>query len=424
MASTNSVRPGNMASEADIIGAHGGLASLASLSRVIPAKLFMALEGIATLAERMFLNDLPAAHPLSHLRIVLTNSDFLTATAHWVEEDSVIVILPLGLAARVRVAYRLLIKYWDAPVFYYFQKSPLDNDPAEAAYIPVRVRPLLIDYAESQVFWTELERLDSSIPDRSEEASDVEAMTYMAVLYNLFHELAHVFYRHYDLLRLTGAEKSEFGGLTLRRGMEIQADVWAARSVIDYILGEARSLGLRDDEKEAHCGRAFTRLSFGIAAMFSIFDVQRKFIGAYFRDRYIHPLIRHALFVDTVGQWLGDVEPSLYPLWKHRELEAWVRCNSAFGHLNLELGHEARREVEENKIVLPIQSMLFSGTTAVNLVLDDEYAKALSLLENANSMVEDLLEVVDYDPSCKQKRSFKNWLMGIFKTFNESSKSR
>jgi hypothetical protein len=82
----------------------------------------------------------------------------------------------------------------------------------------------------------------------------------------------------------------------------------------------------------------FLRLGYAITLVIGMYDVRRKYVGAYRKGRYPHPTVRIEIVNDGIVNYLanrGDV-PALLDAWRLEGTQGWQRCVFAFHDLNLD----------------------------------------------------------------------------------------
>jgi len=149
-----------------------------------------------------------------------------------------------------------------------------------------------------------------------------------------YHELAHFGRDHTGVIadQQSNTRAKELG-LTqaqFHKGMEIEADIGASRDTAIHLMADLeRTVGRSNKRAYAE---SFQRFSYVITAMLGVFDSQRKAFAQYNGAKYLHPMMRHLVFVETTTSVITGVSDELALIWKNTEYHYQVRHKSVSRH--------------------------------------------------------------------------------------------
>jgi len=204
--------------------------------------------------------------------------------------DGYLIIVPLGVPARIRVLSKLLIQYWDREKHIATMRSPLDKVSWDAEAIPPMLKPIFSEEFEKEDFWRELEALDASIETTDSQDAEASELVHLAMVYITSHEFTHVLHGHFDLLKDAKTTEIDLTDIELSRGLETDADDGAA-SLSMYILDKDIRL-TRLTDQPAKMKLAWLRLAYAVTMIYAVSGSQRKFFAAYEDDSHNHPMVR------------------------------------------------------------------------------------------------------------------------------------
>ncbi|NYV76929.1 hypothetical protein [Streptomyces sp. UH6] len=312
------------------IDAVGGIATREDFPEFIEQQAVEAYLDAVTYA-RTFLSDYDRATDLT-TRVELANSPFFTCRSKVVDDGRHILVVPLGLVCRLHVLGHLLLGYWGR------DGISLEMHAAQNSLLPQKLTPLFGAATDADDRWGGLRELHALVHTPS-ATSDVQQLTYQAMMFIIGHEGAHVYRRHAATLRHlrdSGLLESPRDEEIFRRFAEIDADTMATYWTLDAQWMALKANQTHDDDAIKALG--YMRVSYAVTMLFALFDVHRNEIGSYESSVYVHPIIRRHLFTEASAQlhesaaWRTDRHT-----WTRMELRGWRECVRALGCLNLDI---------------------------------------------------------------------------------------
>ena len=113
--------------------------------------------------------------------------------------------------------------------------------------------------------------------------------------------------------------------------------------------------------------------------MLGVFDSQRKAFAQYNGAKYLHPMMRHLVFVETTTSVITGVSDELALIWKNTELSGWEASINAFNNLSV-----------HTNAVGPLQSMSYVG--AIAPLLQKMRSEAFGLYSTVQGIVDEFLQ--------------------------------
>lgn len=317
--------------------------------------------------------------------IALTNSPAFSCRVCPLENGQSLILVPLGMPARIRVSARLLLRYWDRESRILTQRSVIDNVSSDDRTVPKLLQPLFLNSPDiNNSYWGALDELDNAVEIDPRTESDVRELVYLSFVYLLSHEFTHILHGHSAVYKQSCLENHELSQKEILRGLELDADDGAAAvtmKVLQWRVSRATNAGSQDNIM-----LAWLRLSYAVTMLFGIFDAQRKYVGEY-TEEYNHPLIRRELFSGAVLRCLDASEP-IRTLWLQCDNEGWQRCIFAFNDLTLDALRGVFGTHPGGMLSEPFQSLVYGspGGTATR-VEQDLIRDALTLLHQVRKLL-------------------------------------
>ncbi|MCX4542697.1 hypothetical protein [Streptomyces sp. NBC_01565] len=293
-------------------------------------------------------------------RVELVNSPFFTCRAKMVGQDEYALAIPLGLVSRLHVLAHLLLGYWQSGQFFKFTTVPQESQKS-AWDLPRKLVPLFGATRRSFALQSGLEELYDDVAT-PEAQPDVLQLTYLALIFAIGHEVAHVHRRHdatLKLLRLKGWVQNARQEQVFRRFAEIDADVMATYWALDSQWTAIKGAQDHGDE-QVSISLAYLRISYAVTMLYALFDAHRKQIGAYGTGFYPHPIIRRHIFT-TASFRLANISPQSMTEWPEMELTGWAKCVSALSCLNLDVLAGRFGAVQDAARVVPISALHYDS---------------------------------------------------------------
>lgn len=214
----------------EFIASAGGAVAAEELTAALsPAGATAALQASDMLTS--FIEGAIRAHSLGCVHLVVTASTAMHCRARQVDDGHRVILVPVGILARTRAMARRLLWHLEqgGPVISMIG-SPMDE--REDWELAPDLRPLLGDIEDDDAFWTESARFDARTPRSRKRDARAHNVMRHCFTYLVLHELAHLTNGHAELLQLAAAGDpripQDMDAATLRRGIELHADVYAA----------------------------------------------------------------------------------------------------------------------------------------------------------------------------------------------------
>jgi hypothetical protein len=300
------------------------------------------------------------------VEIALTPSPDFSCRVFPLEESKFLILIPLGVAARVKVLARLLLKYWDkGEEGILVLRSPRDNISVPDNQVPRLLSPLFLDKPNSESFWKDIDELDRAIITDSKFDPDVQELVSLSLLFLISHEITHILHGHFDLLERSENDDLGLSKVEIERGIEIDADSGAAAIsmlVIQMTIIASGSIKQKDDEK-----LAFFRLSYVITMLFGIFDAQKKYLYGYDEQKYSHPMVRCEIFAEGVLAALSEDSEDSRDQILQSITDGRTRCVFAFNYLILDVMQGMFGGFPEGADWAPLQSLVYGRSDIMAL---------------------------------------------------------
>jgi len=313
---------------------------------------------------------------------VLTLSTSPRCSVRPVAEGLHVIFVPIGVAARLHAASRVLLRYWGKERRVRVHQSPIDPSRWDPRGVPPQLRPLLLEYDEPGEFWRGLAALEASVEPSAADA-DAQELTHLGLQFLLAHEFAHILHGHFELLERAEREDLGLTRLELLRGVEADADSTAA-ALSMLLLNDAVVAALARQEA-AQFELGWLRLSYAVTMLFGVSDAQRRHFGAYRDCEYSHPAVRGELASRAAYESIGSHGREA---WQIQDREGFTRCVRAFDDLLLDSmdGRFGKLEVGVESLAVhnmhhgmslmgPTQKFIFDGLQSA--MADRERVRAL-----------------------------------------------
>ncbi|MBI4277568.1 MAG: hypothetical protein HY660_03845 [Armatimonadetes bacterium] len=344
----------------DAIAIAGGLATAENCPGVIPLDHFAQLGATTASVGQHFDQVLVRAKRRHQGAIALTMSPSFSCQVRPLGDDRFVLLVPLGMPARTRVLARLLLRYWGRERGVRVIRSALDDVPGDADAVPPLLKPVFLEDFEPDTFWERLRELDASIDTDPRTEPDVLELVHLALVYLLSHEFTHVLHGHFDLLERVRSGEVDLTRDDVRRGIELDADDGAA-ALSMLILKDDVDRAVAAGQRGQSQAVGWLRLSYVVTMLFAITDAHRKFLGAYERGAYNHPMVRCEFFLEAAGRSL-DAPKRVRDTWLANSTEGWKRCVQALDDLNLDALRGDFGKLPEGVHPAPLHTLLYSAT--------------------------------------------------------------
>jgi hypothetical protein len=349
---------------AEAVELGGGAADSRNLPVGFPKEMYERLSNTVALLQAV-IDRTTAAAGGRRVSIVITQSPSLVCRARELGEGHAVVIVPLGLAARVRVQARLLLRYWEREAPSVPIIPLLDTIPIDSFEFPPVLEPLYTDNPDDEAWWRALSGLDQKIDLREGYEPDVWELLHLSVVHLVLHELAHVLRGHFELRRRasSGDVPHELRGLDpaeLYRGLELDADWWAARTEIQTLLKLVQAF-------HQNVALGMMRLAYAVPLVLGLYDAQRKYVHFYKDDAYLHPVIRREVISDGHREQIKTLKRKLIRQWDEMEPFGSIKCVEGYIWLTWDSYEgkfgEPRRFKGDPSAFLPVTAMTKSFAT-------------------------------------------------------------
>lgn len=371
----------------DVIAIGGGRLDSEDVPAAIPPATLAAVQATLGFMQCVFAAERPNDH--CHVRIILTRSDALACRVFQLVDKSCVILVPCGLVGRLRTLSRLLLRYWNRGSDAAFANSPLDEIPPEAWEVPPALSPLFDPKETGEPFWQHLQTLDATLDVDLDPltAVDVGELMHLGLVFLLFHEWAHVRFRHFAFLEhVSQADPDQIN--LVRRGLELHADYisgnWAAMLFLHQVGPDVGAETLF---------RGFMRQSYVWTLLMGIFDSHKKFVGIYQHGDYNHPLIRLEIIRKGAYDYMRMNAAGQTALWHRAELEGWTRAIHAFWDLNVEALSGKFGDLPGGALAYPLQALNY-GIGAAAPILQRILNEALQVLERVSNGLQQFNETL------------------------------
>jgi hypothetical protein len=364
----------------EIIIESGGSVIQTSCPAVIPqALLSMVNVWIPTIQE--FFNKIQID---DEVVIALVNSPGFCCRVRCLKQNKYVILVPLGMIARIRVLSRLLMRYWKKESRTQIINSPLDNISWHKEGIPKLLKPIFLDDTDFDSYWDEIYELDKTIDIDQQFDGRVNELVFLSLVYLTSHEFTHILHGHFDLLDRLQRENFEISKEEIQRGLELDADDGATAVSMEFLLS-MEELVLIWRQEEPNYLNIFW-LSYAVTMLLGVFDAHNKYLGSYDKGSYNHPLIRRELFSISMLKCI-DASESIKEHIKFLEFDGWQKCFFAFNDLTLDAMNGMFGKVSED-YQAPLHTLLY-GTPwgAAHRVEFDLIREALKLQEQVRTLL-------------------------------------
>jgi len=284
-----------------------------------------------------------------------------------IDEGKNTIHIPISLLTRIWYISHLSIRNFnDEGIERKLLYDPFDYQPSSSFYVPKRFRPLFKSYIFIEEHFKDLQEALS--------ISKIELMGYNAInnhmevlnmssimlFFIVFHEIAHVSYKHDKII-----ENFDYSNSTniksendLLKALEIHADCLATRMTIKYVLS------LHDEQPVPLrvVSLVYLRFSYSIVLLLSLFECDNHFIHDPLYDQHNHQIIRYELIKSTLTTTSLELasQSENVNLFKMIEMSSNLGWVKACSNLNKEM-IKAKEDIDLilSKLELaPIHSML------------------------------------------------------------------
>lgn len=381
-------------SHASIISMYGGIACAETIETLLSSEVYASVSNSVQFIQNGFNAILVNEGKQKVCHFYLVNSASYVCRMHSLTDGDAIIVLPVGMIARLSVGARMLLQYWDKNCEFHLMNGVTDDIEEVNWTMPEKLIPLFGPYKpedESQ-FWQDILELNRSIELPSLYEEDVVNLLHLGIVHLAAHEFGHFWQRHSVLKTID--VKNEFlvrHNLThadIKKGIELHADAVAGGLSMLVMLAQIKpNPGVQDDLNTLYC--AFLRLSYIATMLYGLYEPRRKYIGAYDNDdSYTHPLVRRQLAVRSANSRLKYSEFSqLLPVWHQAELEGWVRCIQALNCMNMDCWEGKYGTYDADRLIFPVHNN--PGGYAGAHDLDQKVTEASTFLETFIVFLED-----------------------------------
>ena len=208
-------------------------------------------------------------------------------------------LLPVGLVVRVDYMIRLLERHAAADNVHVVDPDFYGDLPEEmkrernARPLPYPLDVIGGNAIAGKDFWNALERMDhedAALGRSCYRGIQIDQIR-QAIMFCCLHEAAHALRNHHRIVK-TSADP---GGA--RRGAELDAEARAGLWIAGLRLTELQQM-VPPAERVAALADSAWRITYAIATVLGLFDLDRLAIGDFSEDSYHHPAARLALVVD------------------------------------------------------------------------------------------------------------------------------
>jgi hypothetical protein len=329
----------------DILKLHGGIFDPAILPASLSTDHFRNIETVLKVfATGMFPGDSEPSNPDFRKQKYKWDIAFATnpSVEVWLhpldEDDRYLVVIPIGLYARMYILACRLITYWPLEEPKAFEASILDSNYEGVWQIPQLVKPIFDFYKDDELnlFWQDVDRFQCASSFNDRMWYDVTRVINASLLFALLHEWAHLIWQHRnpinDLIAPLTKEMDPVRRL-VRKGFELQADIDAATPGVASAKGGIEADGYKDDNQKV--GTDFVRIGYAYTMIFGAFDPWQRSFEAYQRRDHPHPIIRHYSVLESTWLTLKKDEPEHWAeLWAFNAKYGFKKCIEALNWLS------------------------------------------------------------------------------------------
>ncbi len=372
---------------------YGGPVDSAVLPATIPDDSFKEAQGSILFVERFFNHLLKSTKRGTEVKICITRSTSMACSLHQHAGEVFTIIVPLGVIARLRVLTRMLLEYWDQEKKVVILNSPLDKIAPDNWHIPSRMIPLFGQNMDQddEKFWTGLAELDAMLSPAPESAQDVLELQHLALVHLIAHEFTHAWERHLSILKSNMSDVSlapyDLHRKDLEKCIELHADIMAVE--LSTRILELQVHGA-DSDADVSLVRGFLRMGYMVTMLYSLYDPERKYLYAYDKDRYTHPLVRREMSIDFIRKIVSLLFPDMLDHVMENVKHGWMRCLWAINDMNLDAMSGKFGKIESGKLYFPIG--LAMGGDASASYIAQEINTATNLVLRFVNLVKDLAD--------------------------------
>ncbi|RJL35818.1 tetratricopeptide repeat protein [Bailinhaonella thermotolerans] len=324
------------------------------------------------------LTDRPSGLPENRPRVGVTWSPSLMCKLQAAEGGVPLVVVPLGLIARVYTLALVLAAHdGGIPVEFAGDErevlSRLTAPPGLAAVFE----------PSGETFWDDLGRVQDAFGATGARAlAEARTTATLAAAFFVCHEVGH-WARMDDLVT---APEEEFPPADLRRGVEVGADASGAQILTMFTGHYPRSVPGAESREER-----WDAALYALAVGFALFGVHLREEVVRHEGVYYDAVIRHQICLDAARLTVRRGFPEEIEAWDSAESRAWSRYRARFGALRAAAlagafggtGLPAPRDVLGRS-----GSAELTGTLAAARAIHDRVADALPGLRGRRSSAE------------------------------------
>ncbi|GAA2897653.1 hypothetical protein GCM10010517_62720 [Streptosporangium fragile] len=306
--------------------AFADLVDPAELPGCVPRELF---DGCSrTFSALTHLIDRPSGVRERGPRVAITGSPSLMCKLQVTDTGESLVVVPLGLIARVYTLALILETHRSGLQAFFVGDEP---ELARLLRPPARIAALFGRSDGSGAFWERLGEIQESFGARGEGPAEAARMTaLLATGFFVCHEVGHWVRMHDSVGRLprTG-EEARATGLPLselRRGIEISADV-SGTVILTSLVTKFPDLVWRAPPPVR---ARWADLLYAVAVGFSLFEVHVQEGPEAGPGTYEDVVIRHQICIEASGLVAEAEGPEALEDWDTAEREAWLRYRERF----------------------------------------------------------------------------------------------
>lgn len=356
----------------DIITRAGGLVTEESWPSAIPVLYFEEVIGTLNFLSDNYEMICNRYGSKAKVTIVLTQSPSFSCKVTKVDKDRYLILIPLGVPARICILARIVLPYIDNGQNILMVSSLRDNIQIRDECIPKLLHPIFLDNPDYENYWDALNELYNQITPNLTLEDDVIHILRISLIFLVSHELTHILNGHLDLLERSNLETVGLSKELLMRGIEIDADDEAA--ALSMLL-----LQLVYDPDFAHF-----RLGFATTMLFGISDVQQRRFANYEGGRYNHPVVRCDIFANAVAKCI-DASPKKKKHILDILNKGWEKCVFAFNCLHMDAWQGRFGNFSKKCDSHPFHLLLYGRSES--LIIDQMASDAEKLLRQVRSIL-------------------------------------
>lgn len=289
------------------------------------------------------------------------------------------VLVPVSFTIRAWFLARLCLSHYGSDIRFRSTRPTSFTDPKKI-FVPRRFAPIFKSYRNlgEQLDAADLLFRSVDVPDLV--GPDALAVTAIAHYFVACHELIHIACCHHELVdgAIMGLAEND-----VNIACEIHADVLGVQHAFRI------SSYINEKFVEAPQWLFYTRFSYALLLVLSLFTGRNRFVGANDGTAYQHPVVRYEFLRMMIGMHLAKESIEDAVVWKKVENRTWpefvFNLNQA---LLCSTSDEDVKNMPKDMVLLPFQSFDFGNVNVA--AVDKRFFEAERLFCHFESILEEM----------------------------------